>query len=285
MIQEENNKIETENDVIHFLEQLWQSKKIQDGLYVISHYQDMIVKKYYEYTRYKILFLMADGQYIEAKMIINSELNVPYIPQEFEKFLELQNREVQYELNKDRPAVKKDVLEKIDELEEEKLLVILPHLNDYNLHLYLQQFQNILLGNEISNMTKSLLLALLADQKINHEFLLQKDKKIMKLNPATLIDIRQSNEQKIVYRKLDAMHLQIQSQEIVLQLVNMALLEHYPFPYSEEECTLLLYSAVWLQEEMTNLSITDKNYLYYKLNHAEKLKEFSKKINNLIKSL
>lgn len=278
-------KIENENDVIQVLERLLKEHRIEEGLAIIKQYETIIVKKYYEFTQYKILFLIENAQYLDAKMIINSELNVPYIPHDFEIFLHEKNKLVQYELQKDKPSIKKEWLQQLDQLNDEQLMAILPHLNEYNLNLYLQSFQNILLNEEISNVTKSLILALLTDQKINADFLISKDHQKCMINPMTLMDIRDSKEQKWLHAQIERLNLDIQSKEIALQMADMALLEHYPFSYSQEECMTLFCSIISLIEEMMNLTITDTIYLHYQLNHQQKIGEFCKKLNNLIKTL
>ena len=57
------------------LKELYEKKEYENGLNLIKENEDLIIKKYYEITKYKILFLMALNKNIDALLIIKNELN------------------------------------------------------------------------------------------------------------------------------------------------------------------------------------------------------------------
>ena len=80
----------------------------------------------------------------------------------------------------------------IDEVDEATLLSLLTQLKNFNLSNLKEKFQNIFSNQNITDLTKSLLIACLSDNKLDADFVVIKEEVLIKFNPSNVFDIRES---------------------------------------------------------------------------------------------
>ena len=194
--------LDSEISLIEKLEKDYQNNEYENGLKLIEENLSLINKKYYEITKYKIIFLFKINKLIDAFVIIKEELNVPYIPRDFEIFLKEMQKKIFYELhNSNDKKLTIDDLDNIDKLSNDQLSVVIPSLKNFNLYVLLDKIKTILLKKDITNLNKTLIIAILTDFKINENFNVLKDDEIISFNPVELKDIRECDDFKYFGKK------------------------------------------------------------------------------------
>lgn len=148
------------------------------------------MKDYYTNIIEEINKLIKSKKYDEAFIIIKEELSMPYIPVDFELYLN-QNLKI---IQQNKTSYKKDLsIDKIfkylkkdnNDLKTDSIL----KLNYFNLHLYLDDIKYLLKSSKLKNKDKTILLFVLKNQKINLDFSVQYKDNIIKINPYQIKDI------------------------------------------------------------------------------------------------
>ncbi len=276
-----------ENELLTFIEKCFKESKNDEGLKAILENNDLIYKKYYEITRYKLLFLIALDKLIDASVFIKEEFSVPYIPKDFEAFLNEKQREINFLLrDKQRHYLTMEELENIDKLGNEELLTIFPHLSDFNLNLLVKQFQTIFDNPKISNVVKSLLIALLSDNKLDYSFEVTKENTKIKFNPKNVFDIRESENYLYIEKELSKIHsIELNIYELIHRLSVMYLLDLYPLVISEKYCDEIIAVAIKMVNNMMNCNIQIEKYNEIYQENIEKSKKIYEKMNILIETI
>ena len=278
------------NNELELIEQLLKCKENNDfkeGLNLIEKYENLISKKYYEITKLKIEFLISLDKLIDASLIIKEELKVPYIPKDFHEFLNEKNRLINVLFSdKTQKHITFEDIENIDKVDGNTLLQFIPSLKEFNLNLITKQLQNIFDNNQISSLTKSLLIACLSDYKLNHQFSIVKEDTLIKFNPLTVFDIREGDNFKFIGNELKKfVDLEVNLLEIIGRLTMTYLLDLYPLVISESYCEDILTASLLLVSQMTGNDILDEKYeLIYQTN-TEKIDKIAEKMNILIESI
>lgn len=278
------------NNELELIEQLLKCKENNDfkeGLNLIEKYENLISKKYYEITKLKIEFLISLDKLIDASLIIKEELKVPYIPKDFHEFLNEKNRLINVLFSdKTQKHITFEDIENIDKVDSNTLLQFIPSLKEFNLNLITKQLQNIFDNNQISSLTKSLLIACLSDYKLNHQFSIVKEDTLIKFNPLTVFDIREGDNFKFIGNELKKfVDLEVNLLEIIGRLTMTYLLDLYPLVISESYCEDILTASLLLVSQMTGNDILDEKYeLIYQTN-TEKIDKIAEKMNILIESI
>ena len=278
------------NNELELIEQLLKCKENNDfkeGLNLIEKYENLISKKYYEITKLKIEFLISLDKLIDASLIIKEELKVPYIPKDFHEFLNEKNSLINVLFSdKTQKHITFEDIENIDKVDSNTLLQFIPSLKEFNLNLITKQLQNIFDNNQISSLTKSLLIACLSDYKLNHQFSIVKEDTLIKFNPLTVFDIREGDNFKFIGNELKKfVDLEVNLLEIIGRLTMTYLLDLYPLVISESYCEDILTASLLLVSQMTGNDILDEKYeLIYQTN-TEKIDKIAEKMNILIESI
>ena len=278
------------NNELELIEQLLKCKENNDfkeGLNLIEKYENLISKKYYEITKLKIEFLISLDKLIDASLIIKEELKVPYIPKDFHEFLNEKNSLINVLFSdKTQKHITFEDIENIDKVDSNTLLQFIPSLKEFNLNLITKQLQNIFDNNQISSLTKSLLIACLSDYKLNHQFSIVKEDTLIKFNPLTVFDIREGDNFKFIGNELKKfVDLEVNLLEIIGRLTMTYLLDLYPLVISESYCEDILTASLYLVSQMTGNDILDDKYeLIYQTN-TEKIDKIAEKMNILIESI
>ena len=278
------------NNELELIEQLLKCKENNDfkeGLNLIEKYENLVSKKYYEITKLKIEFLINLDKLIDASLIIKEELKVPYIPKDFHEFLNEKNSLINVLFSdKTQKHITFEDIENIDKVDSNTLLQFIPSLKEFNLNLITKQLQTIFDNNQISSLTKSLLIACLSDYKLNHQFSIVKEDTLIKFNPLTVFDIREGDNFKFIGNELKKfVDLEVNLLEIIGRLTMTYLLDLYPLVISESYCEDILTASLLLVSQMTGNDILDEKYeLIYQTN-TEKIDKIAEKMNILIESI
>lgn len=262
-------------------------KEYKKGLELILENEDTITKKYYEIMPYKIDFYIKENKLIEASVLIKQELEVPYIPTDFEKFLKDRKKEIDFIFkDKQRNVLTFEDLENIDELDESTLLNILPKLKNFNLNSLKEKFQNIFSNEKISYLTKSLLIASLSDNKLDCDFVVLKENVLIKFNPANVFDIRDSENLVYINNQLkEFKDIEINTLNIVNNLIMTYLLYLYPLQLETQNCDELLCAAVIIASSMMNQTIKNEKIERIYRQNSQKINKLCEKINNLLETI
>lgn len=269
------------------LKELYEKKEYENGLNLIKENEDLIIKKYYEITKYKILFLMALNKNIDALLIIKNELDVPYVPKDFLSFLNEKQKEINIILSdKSTKTLSYEEISNIDLVDEKTLITMLSRLKEFNLNNLVNNFQNIFNNDKISSLTKTLLIATLSDYKLDCNFTIKKNDLLIKFNPKTVKDIRENENYNYLEKKLiNAASLTINEIDLVKRLYMTYLLDIYPLIVSEEYCDDIYTSVYILASNMLNIPLSNdflvKNYIPRK----ENIDKIIERINILLESI
>ena len=276
-----------ENQLLLSIEELYKDNNYQECLRIIEENEDVIIKKYYEIIPFKINCLIKLNKLIDALLIIKEELNVPYIPPLFETFLKEKKKEIELVLkDKNKSSISYEDIEMIDEVDEATLLSLLTQLKNFNLSNLKEKFQNIFSNQNITNLTKSLLIACLSDNKLNADFVVIKEEVMIKFNPSNVFDIRESENLLYIQRKLNQIKdIEINTLEIINRLIMTYLLNIYPLQIEEEDCDNLLVACVMLASSMMNNYIKNADLEQIYLKNSTKINKLCEKINNLLESI
>ena len=276
-----------ENQLLLSIEELYKDNNYQECLRIIEENEDVIIKKYYEIIPFKINCLIKLNKLIDALLIIKEELNVPYIPPLFETFLKEKKKEIELVLkDKNKSSISYEDIEMIDEVDEATLLSLLTQLKNFNLSKLKEKFQNIFSNQNITNLTKSLLIACLSDNKLDADFVVIKEEVLIKFNPSNVFDIRESENLLYIQRKLNQIKdIEINTLEIINRLIMTYLLNIYPLQIEEEDCDNLLVACVMLASSMMNNYIKNADLEQIYLKNSTKINKLCEKINNLLESI
>lgn len=276
-----------ENQLLLSIEELYKDNNYQECLRIIEENEDVIIKKYYEIIPFKINCLIKLNKLIDALLIIKEELNVPYIPPLFETFLKEKKKEIELVLkDKNKSSISYEDIEMIDEVDEATLLSLLTQLKNFNLSNLKEKFQNIFSNQNITDLTKSLLIACLSDNKLDADFVVIKEEVLIKFNPSNVFDIRESENLLYIQRKLNQIKdIEINTLEIINRLIMTYLLNIYPLQIEEEDCDNLLVACVMLASSMMNNYIKNADLEQIYLKNSTKINKLCEKINNLLESI
>ena len=276
-----------ENQLLLSIEELYKDNNYQECLRIIEENEDVIIKKYYEIIPFKINCLIKLNKLIDALLIIKEELNVPYIPPLFETFLKEKKKEIELVLkDKNKSSISYEDIEMIDEVDEATLLSLLTQLKNFNLSNLKEKFQNIFSNQNITDLTKSLLIACLSDNKLDADSVVIKEEVLIKFNPSNVFDIRESENLLYIQRKLNQIKdIEINTLEIINRLIMTYLLNIYPLQIEEEDCDNLLVACVMLASSMMNNYIKNADLEQIYLKNSTKINKLCEKINNMLESI
>ena len=255
----------------------------QEALDLLLSQEKIVKKKYYDFLKVKIFLFQKTNNLFEAKRLIINELELPYIPLDIEKYLRSSLSEINAIINFESAKINSLDVSELINASEEVIISNLENLKNINLRNYLLEIQFILNRKDLSNLLKSLILALLADQQIDYNFNFSKDDKYFIFNPSKSIDLRKmqsfidlENMAKKYENKLD-----VTQYDFLKKLLKMFLLDIYPQIVEKEDYNYIICGIIQVLNNAYRYEIIpiDKSLDTIKLN------KIIKKLNNLINSI
>lgn len=179
-----------EETLLKKINDLTNKNLFQEALDLLLSQEKIVKKKYYDFLKVKIFLFQKTNNLFEAKRLIINELELPYIPLDIEKYLRSSLSEINAIINFESAKINSLDVSELINASEEVIISNLENLKNINLRNYLLEIQFILNRKDLSNLLKSLILALLADQQIDYNFNFSKDDKYFIFNPSKSIDLR-----------------------------------------------------------------------------------------------
>ncbi len=272
-----------EETLLKKINDLINKNQFQEALDLLLSQEKIVKKKYYDFLKVKIFLFQKTNNLFEAKRLIINELELPYIPLDIEKYLRSSLSEINAIINFESAKINSLEVSELINASEEVIISNLENLKNINLRNYLLEIQFILNRKDLSNLLKSLILALLADQQIDYNFNFSKDDKYFIFNPSKSIDLRKmqsfidlENMAKKYENKLD-----VTQYDFLKKLLKMFLLDIYPQIVEKEDYNYIICGIIQVLNNAYRYEIIpiDKSLDTIKLN------KIIKKLNNLINSI
>ena len=145
-------------------------------------------KNYYDEIIEQIELLINEEKWNDALFMIKTELQVPYVPEDFErKFTELENKVKTLSIgDRDARTINEELIVKNLFASEKSLRVLsLVQFENLNASKYIDEIKKVFNEDINDNEEKTLLLIQLNGQKMNEEFTIKKLNREMQINPST----------------------------------------------------------------------------------------------------
>ncbi|WP_434334749.1 DUF3196 family protein [Mycoplasma capricolum subsp. capricolum] len=220
----------------------------------MANYYDQILKKIKE--------LVKKNNLTKALDIINQELEISYIPSDFEKSLYKIKKEIKekqyHQLNKTYSVSEiKALLNSKNNLDQ---IVGIKNLININIRLIIDEIKKYLLNTNNVYENKSLLLISLSDQQIDQEFEVFKDKKTSFLVNPKLLNIKEIYN---TYYQVENQILEIINQKdiFLIQTCKQVLFSYflYKFPYVELlKANDVIIAIIYISYQLNNLEFDTK---------------------------
>lgn len=220
----------------------------------MANYYDQILKKIKE--------LVEKNNLTKALDIINQELEISYIPSDFEKSLYKIKKEIKekqyHQLNKTYSISEiKALLNSKNNLDQ---IVGIKNLININIRLIIDEIKKYLLNTNNVYENKSLLLISLSDQQIDQEFEVFKDKKTSFLVNPKLLNIKEIYN---TYYQVENQILEIINQKdiFLIQTCKQVLFSYflYKFPYVESLIENdVIIAIIYISYQLNNLEFDTK---------------------------
>ncbi|WBX36177.1 DUF3196 family protein [Mycoplasma capricolum] len=220
----------------------------------MANYYDQILKKIKE--------LVEKNNLTKALDIINQELEISYIPSDFEKSLYKIKKEIKekqyHQLNKTYSISEiKALLNSKNNLDQ---IVGIKNLININIRLIIDEIKKYLLNTNNVYENKSLLLISLSDQQIDQEFEVLKDKKTSFLVNPKLLNIKEIYK---TYYQVENQILEIINQKdiFLIQTCKQVLFSYflYKFPYVESlKANDVIVAIIYISYQLNNLEFDTK---------------------------
>lgn len=190
---------------------------------------------FYENLKQEILRLLAKNQYQTALKLINKELKAPYIPDDFEAFLQLQRTEAQRHLRqKQNPKIPqlgiREIRMMLKTTDNATHLMAIEAFDNLNLRLLSDSISDFLLRSEVTNDIKSLVLIALHKQAVNQGFKVLHDAEILEVNPTQLQVEKLTRFNQEVTKKIEItfFHHNQSLTNLALKIALLFLLDFFP---------------------------------------------------------
>ncbi|KKW61491.1 DUF3196 family protein [Mycoplasma capricolum] len=220
----------------------------------MANYYDQILKKIKE--------LVEKNNLTKALDIINQELEISYIPSDFEKSLYKIKKEIKekqyHQLNKTYSISEiKALLNSKNNLDQ---IVGIKNLININIRLIIDEIKKYLLNTNNVYENKSLLLISLSDQQIDQEFEVFKDKKTSFLVNPKLLNIKEIYN---TYYQVENQILEIINQKdiFLIKTCKQVLFSYflYKFPYVESlNANDVIIAIIHISYQLNNLEFDAK---------------------------
>lgn len=201
---------------------------------------------YYEDIVSQVETLITNKEYQQALVMIQEELNMPYVPKETLVKLEAYEILCQQALKENQPKrqVDFDEIAKGLFLDDFSAMNSIVMLNDLNLRNYMDECQEIL--TQLTNpVLTGLVILQLSQQKIDHEFTIDKNGLTMSFYPVYVEAPNQSDGYQFASNFFQQEFFkEPQFENLCQELLIQEALSYLPLSYSEEEGLYLAYSLI-----------------------------------------
>lgn len=242
---------------------LYGLKRFDEAFVVSSYALENTEKFYYDVLCLHISILLELEKDDVALKLIEEELEMPYIPYQYDNFLNetynmLYKKKLQnsksfniYDTCSDEEI--KDIL--IKEREKDILLIALDQLHKRNIRLYLAELKYILKARDYKNEIKVIILELLAEQGIDNEVEMYTNGKTIEVSPTSLTPLM---EQLAIDEILDIIEEKVTDKDVSLfnicqDLLIAYLASVYPLEVEEDEYNTVACALYYAA--LTNLNI------------------------------
>ena len=147
---------------------------------------------YYDETLKKIDALIKDGKEEEAMRLIANELDMPYLPKDFEEELHKLSMELRGQDGEQRSFSEEEILSFLDSDEKYQLLAV-SQMDKMNLRNHIDAIGTFLASEDRSVNAKALLIDSLIFQQIDHVFFYKTKDREARFNPK---DLKRADEGK-----------------------------------------------------------------------------------------
>lgn len=193
---------------------------------------------YYDETLDRIKGLFAEKQYEEAKRLILNELELPYVPKDFEEELYVLLRKIKEATFHNESLNDEDIAEylKMDEMHQ---MIAVEELDKRNLRNELEICQKYLSGGGFLD-AKLLLIDSLISQQIDHVFVLKKNEELIEFDPAKLKPVCEAQGFKACLKALEETFMKEPSMLVLAkQLLYKEALYALPLNIEEKDASYL----------------------------------------------
>ena len=255
-------KYSDELELLKQLNVLKDNKEYSKIIDEIAENEDMVTKKYYDIATIKIDSLIHLEKYIDALLIIIDELKMPYIPKEFESFLTENKRYIDSLIKaNNRRVITPDILDNIDKMDDKSLNYLIEKINEFNLKGYENKFQIIFDNKDISDLTKTLLIAMLQDHQIDHNYKVVKNDVEIRFNPSKLGDYRKDESFIYIQKEFRSMYdIAINVNEGAMRLSLEYLLSLYPLVVDKNMLDNIICASLVLYHNMLLIPLENEKY-------------------------
>lgn len=199
---------------------------------------------YYLEIKEKIEHLIEQSQYQQALDLVNTELSMPYIPQEFLTDLKNFEQICKSELNEGvSSAISFDVISDwlfdVDPIKVESALIA---LNEVNLRNYVNEIENLLVHHP-DKLVNSMILLACMNQQIDYDFKFNKFGLDYEVNPLYVEHPLESDGYLLAKERLSDLSFKEPSlAELLSQLLVQEVIVALPNSYDELEGEMLAFS-------------------------------------------
>lgn len=242
---------------------LYGLKRFDDAYHMSKDALSSVEKNYYDVLCLHIAILLELNKDEEAYDLLEEELQMPYIPSQYENYLNetyemlyrktLQNKKQYNVFDTYNDQELKDIL--ISKVDKNLILIVLDQLSKRNIRLYLKELKYILTIKDYPNDLKAIILELLADQGIMEEVKFVNEDQEMDVDLTTLTPLMEqiSLEEilRLIEEKVDEKDVSIFNACQDLTVAYHASV--YPLPIEEDEYALIAASIYYAA--LTNYGI------------------------------
>lgn len=259
------NEIELEFQI----EEAYNSHNNSKVIELFESNKSIISKKYHTLNLKYIEALVNNGELNKAIDLLQEELNMPYIPMEYEdSYKDLYGLCINAMKNRDFDKIShysdEEIIEEVFEKESNISLVILSYLEDKNIRKFLPNIRPYLNNPDKENYIKVFLLDVLKKQDVNENFNVSSKAGSKVINP---INHHYFDEQVVlseVFAKLNDCIKDITLLEIIKELSIGLCIGLFPLEFKLEDIDTIIAACHYSGSNMLNnpITIDDVSKLY-----------------------
>ena len=203
---------------------------------------------YYDETIDKIKNLIDQKEYEEAKRLILNELDLPYVPKDFEDKLNELLLQVKQDTYKPLSLSDEEIINYLN-MDESHQLIGVDALNRRNLRDYIDICENYLSKPNYAN-SKALLIDSLISQQIDHEFIYKDDNREVSFNPIKILPVEENDTYIECYKRIQDIYMKEPSIIIMAnQLLYKEFMMKLPETFNKEDIDTIINKIVAFIED------------------------------------
>ena len=203
---------------------------------------------YYDETIDKIKNLIDQKEYEKAKRLILNELDLPYVPKDFEDKLNELLLQVKQDTYKPLSLSDEEIINYLN-MDESHQLIGVDALNRRNLRDYIDICENYLSKPNYAN-GKALLIDSLISQQIDHEFIYKDDNREVTFNPIKILPVEENDTYIECYKRIQDIYMKEPSIIIMAnQLLYKEFMMKLPETFNKEDIDTIINKIVAFIED------------------------------------